>query len=120
MGFASGSAEKLGFAPALALGPAAVLVVKAGASVEESGRIASRAEPTPSRKTSATPMTTPKNRTGASLKMETKRAPIRKNARRMEAGRNLATCTAVSKPGFPEVPARGRKLHESYLPTGEP
>lgn len=113
MGFASGSGAKLGLesalADALVLGPAAVLVVKVGASVAESGRIASRADPTPSRKINATPITTPKNTTGASLKMETKHAPIRKNARRMEAGRNLATCTAVSKPGRPEVPARVRK-----------
>ena len=61
-----------------------------------SGRAASRATPTPTRKIAATTITTPKNSTGVPRKTCTSLSHIKVNARRIAAGRNLATCTGGS------------------------
>ena len=70
------------------------VLTKMGATT--SGRALSLATPTPTRKSTASPITTPKNRKGVSPKTWRILPPIIENARRIAAGRNLATCTRTS------------------------
>ena len=84
----------LALAPTLGNPGSGPVLTNVGATT--SGRAASRATPTPTRKITATAITTPKNSTGVSRKTCKSRSHIKVNARRIAAGRNLATCTGGS------------------------
>jgi hypothetical protein len=95
--------ELVGSVPILA-NPGSGPVTNVGATT--SGFAASRAAPTTTRNVSATPITTAKKTTGVCAKSATKRNANSWNARRIEPGRSLATCTRVRVSRTGKVPGR--------------